>query len=346
MQAEILDLEEPMGCSSVVTVEELKGDLSEYVMEPKYDGFRLIAVVGEDDVVFFTRAGKRQDGKLPHLVEQLRRVFPPGTVLDGEIIAPCVYRDDGSFMLRGGGTVDTQFEYVQSVMLSLPERAVLVQEEHGYLDYAMFDIPMYGGARFMDMPLEKRVEHMRMLCANCTKNVHVQRPYPCSQEINDWIVQMGFEGTVAKRRDSLYVWGGKGKGWFKIKPEQTIDAVIVGFHEGEGKFAGLVGSIVFGQPVSGSPVEFSVEAGKFLESDLGTVKIEDDMWITYVIRGSCSGMTDEVRKHVTENRDELLGTVIEVGHKGVMAGGVRFRFPQFKRFRPDRTAKSIGWHDR
>ena len=71
-----------------------------------------------------------------------------------------------------------------------------------------------------------------------------------------------------------------------------------------------------------------------------------------MVRGSCSGITDDVRWSIRDDRigldrrDEYLGTVITFSHMGLMKGGIRFRHPQFKRFRPDKPASQVVWHDR
>jgi len=76
-----------MNCGAITDVSELKGDLSRFTMEPKFDGFRLIAHVTDEGVRFYTRAMKEQVGKLPHIAELLAKAYPAGTVIDGEIIA-------------------------------------------------------------------------------------------------------------------------------------------------------------------------------------------------------------------------------------------------------------------
>lgn len=63
-------------------------DKSNYTMEPKFDGHRIIAIATTNKIFTFTR--QRNPLKLPlHLQLELNNIgFKPGTVLDGEIWSP------------------------------------------------------------------------------------------------------------------------------------------------------------------------------------------------------------------------------------------------------------------
>jgi ATP-dependent DNA ligase len=56
-------------------------------LEPKWDGYRFLVELSPKGVRCWTRHGKRHDGKLPYIEEQLADLFPKGTVLDGELVA-------------------------------------------------------------------------------------------------------------------------------------------------------------------------------------------------------------------------------------------------------------------
>lgn len=92
--------------------------------------------------------------------------------------------------------------------------------------------------------------------------------------------------------------------WCKLKPRLTIDLVVSGFTEGEGKYAGQIGSIVC------------------------------KTWEGYNV-ADCSGMPDDTRRHISEFPQEKIGKVIEVVYQNVGEKG-RLRFPQFVRFREDK----------
>lgn len=318
-----------MNCKAVATVGELP--TGDFVLEPKLDGFRLLAEVVQDGVRFHTRSGKlKVDGKLPHIADQLSAAFPPGTILDGEIVA--LRQEEGGYV--------NDFEWVQGVMLSLPDRAVESQQRFGrWLQYVAFDMLRLGEE---DLRGEKLVDRKNTLEATLAVSqlVHVSGmpTFPATQEQHETLVQLGFEGSIAKEKSSTYQSGKRGRGWFKLKNQPTVDVVIIGYQDGrEGKFFGQVGAVEFGQPVSPERLK-ELQANKKLE------------WraidgVMYLKRGQCSGFDDAERRHITDNQGAYLGTVMEVAHMGIYPNGVTMRHPQFKSFRPDRTPESVEWHD-
>jgi len=59
----------------------------EFLVEPKFDGWRLVAIVGGDRTHLYARSGQSLTGKLPAVEAELFERFPAGTVLDGEAVA-------------------------------------------------------------------------------------------------------------------------------------------------------------------------------------------------------------------------------------------------------------------
>lgn len=94
---------------------------------------------------------------------------------------------------------------------------------------------------------------------------------------------------------------------YKVKPVLTVDLIISGFVDGNGKYAGLVGAITC---TDGEGKEVC----------------------------KVSGMTDKVRI-MLEMGD--IGRVIEVAYQKVTNGG-KLRHPRFKRFRDDKTQEEAS----
>jgi hypothetical protein len=92
----------------------------------------------------------------------------------------------------------------------------------------------------------------------------------------------------------------------KWKPVKTIDLVVTGYKDGNGKYLGLIGAI------EASTIEGHVVA-------------------------SVGGMDDSTRIDLSDREDEFLGTVVEVAYQYVGAGG-RLRHPRFVRWRDDKKA--------
>lgn len=301
-----------MNCTACKSVgEAAKFGKRDWWMEPKLDGFRLVARISDDTtpgncVATYTRSLKRQDGKVPAIENELLAIFPPGTVVDGEI---CSLKADGQ---------GNDFEHVQSVMLSQPETAARKFAERP-LQYLLFDITFYKGSDIRSWPLRDRRELLESLVdQNPQTFVGMNLRLAPTQENHDALVSAGFEGSVLKDASGVYASGDRNKSWLKIKAQPEVDVIVMGYQPGRGKFEGLVGAVEFGQP--------------------------DDSGLL-VKRGQCSGMDDEQRKYMTEHMDELLGTVITIKPFGTLGKGLKFRMPQFDRFRPDKPASEVIWHN-
>lgn len=326
-----------MNCHPIKSVSDLPGG-REWVIEPKLDGFRLLARVNDKDVEFYTRSKKPQAGKLPHIERELLATFPPGTVLDGEIVS----MTHGLF-----STVVNDFEWVQSVMLSKQPRSVSQQESTGrWLQYVVFDMMQVNGHDIRDQWWMNRVSALGQQLANADLKYVQQLPnFPASDLVHEKFVETGWEGSVVKDKMGKYISGARGVYWFKNKEQPTVDCVIVGYKPGKGKFKDLVGAVHFGQPFLGSPLNDMdpEDLPAFVKKHKIEMHAIDG--VIYVERGHASGMDDRERLFMTNNKDALLGTVIEVGHNGIFPNKVKMRHPQFLRFRDDKPASAVHWHN-
>lgn len=223
-----------------------------------------------------------------------------GSVLDGELVAG---KDSNA------------------VAHALGSRAT--EEEKADIRYIVFDILIFRGVDVR----RKEDSVRRALLEKCFKETKLANqtlinliPRPASmtpaqkkQVLLDALAE-GEEGVMMKDVTKPY-----GKGWMKVKRRARYDVVVTGYEEPEEfskkkgsevltetKFfsLGWVGAIKFGQWKDGKLVEF----------------------------GQASGMTDEMRREISENREKTLGRVMEIAAQGRFPTG-RFRHPQFIRWR-------------
>ena len=118
----------------------------------------------------------------------------------------------------------------------------------------------------------------------------------------------GGEGIILKRSDAPYSPGKRNYDLMKIKEEVTLDLLVVGLWEGEGKYV----------------------------DTLGALKCQDKKGRIHNV----SGMTDAERHQWWENVEDIIGKVIEVKAMKVMPDG-SLREPRFKSIRFDKTVKDI-----
>lgn len=270
----------------------------ECTMELKLDGFRLLAWVTESGTRTFTRTGNEQTGKLPQIERELAKL-PVGTWIDGEIVAIRM-REDGSVEHHWGG--------VQTVMGSNVDRAAQLS---GALSYSVFDVLAIDGKDARSLPFRNRRALLESIFTKFDFEAVVLTPQMApSDAALAAIIDLGFEGAIVKRLDAPYASGKRGRGWWKIKAIETVDAVIMGYQPGEGKYDGQLGALLLGQ----------------YDADGALVQI-----------AKCSGMTDAERLTMSQDPGTYIGTVVEFRHMGQMPSG-GYRHPVFARLRDDKAA--------
>lgn len=134
---------------------------------------------------------------------------------------------------------------------------------------------------------------------------------------------------MIKALDSTYAAGRRGKSWQKVKPEHTLDLIVLGAEWGYGRRTGYLSNLHLGarDPDGGEPIM----VGK-------TFKGLTDELLRW--------QTDELQK-AERDRDQYTvyvhpEIVVEIELDGVQVstrypGGVALRFARVLRYRPDKT---------
>lgn len=294
-------------------------DSKSIVAEPKYDGSRYLMHVGIGESRFTSRHISKKDGNfvektsnVPHLRDILAQngldTELEGTIFDGEIVVP--------------NNVTSKSMDVTKIMGSLPERAIKTQNDNGWLDYYVFDVIFDKGQDIRHLPYqERRAILVGYLGSIANPKIHLNiTPVEAEDKERFYqdIIEAGGEGVILKDIKAPY-----GKNWAKVKRSSTWDVIITGFKEpkeitkkvtGEESTSrffenGWIGALEFGQYVDGVLTEF----------------------------GFCSGIDDALREKISNNRNNYLGSVIEITAQERLPSG-KFRHPRFLRFRPDKNA--------
>jgi bifunctional non-homologous end joining protein LigD len=239
----------PMLCKAIDVVP----DDDRYLASRKYDGWRARATCSDQHVVLTSREGHALDS-VPYVEAALQSLLPPGTVVDGELVdlaEPRQHRRTGSILSSGR-----------------PHRP---SPESPPLTYAVFDILFEAGRDLRDTPLHERLGVLEgifdtgagrqqtapLLTTRPEAALLVVEHRPSSSDYAEALIDAGEEGVVVKKRDSRYRHGARNGGWFKYKPQETVDAECTGILPGEGS-VNSVGSIAFRLP---SGVEGSAGSG-------------------------------------------------------------------------------------
>lgn len=240
------------------------------VLQRKYNGCRSTCTIDNGSVELWSRAFSSvtsqripYTGKMPHIVEELKRLeLPDGTILDGELVS-----------LRGGDK--DYFDDIKRCTNGHDETNVNFQKQTGYwASWMVFDITHFGGREVYDLTFEDRYELLEALFDQKeTKWVQLVRYEKFNGSVNSLkkkAAKLGIEGYVAKNLDSKYPITTFGKArkpagtWWKIVPDKVADVVITGFEYGTpgSKFQDTTGKLV--------AVQYDLEGNQIRVCHVGT----------------------------------------------------------------------------
>jgi ATP-dependent DNA ligase len=199
--------------------------------EPKWDGFRCLAVKRDGTVRLFAKSGKVLHRYFPEMVAALAALQPANFILDGELVIPV------------GESLS--FDALQMRLHPAESRVRKLAAETPSL-LVLFDlIEDTAGTMLVDRPLRVRREALEaFFAANPSPSLRLS---PVTHELataQDWLAHAGgaLDGVVAKRLDEVYRPGERAM--LKIKNIRTADCVVGGFRYGTG--SKLLGSLLLG----------------------------------------------------------------------------------------------------
>lgn len=283
---------------------------SNWAYEEKFDGERLLIHFQETGNRVTTRRQSKKTGLMnerTNNVPHIRGLVVPelaGTVLDGEIIN-----------LNGKDTLGL----TQSAMNSLPDRAISLQKEHGWLVFKAFDCLFYKGEDIRAMSGYTRKSYLSDVLEKIRRKYPESKAYfqesiwymiigaEAVRDRFDGIVRAGGEGLVLKDMSAAY---GQNHSWLKMKKAEYVDAFVTGWEKGNGRNSEVCGYL-----------KFSV----WNESKTGMVEI-----------ARVGALDDETRIRVAENFDDYRMEVAELKMQEVTKD-LRLRHPRINRWRPDKS---------
>ncbi|MBZ2165297.1 ATP-dependent DNA ligase [Methanobacterium sp. VT] len=209
-----------------------------WIIEPKYDGERIIAVRYGDKIDLWTRRNIQATYKFPEIVKALKKeVDGDKWILDGEMTVK------GGFRQLLNRNVEDRFK------ISLLSRKIPAT-------FNIFDILQYEKDDLINRPLMERKSILMKVVhpENYIEIVPFKEVDKPDNQFQDYLKQ-GYEGAVIKNLDSKYEPGKRSDNWLKIKKGDTVDVCIIGatkstssipfgalLMEKNGKYFGRVGT--------------------------------------------------------------------------------------------------------
>jgi bifunctional non-homologous end joining protein LigD len=191
-----------------------------WLFEIKYDGVRVIAERRGDEVRMLGRSGEDITARYPEIAAALAALAVPHLVIDGEIVA---YDESGrpSFGRLQKRMLLNRPRDVAAAMARVPVRAVF------------FDCLALEGHDLRRLPLLERKELLAFALPPAGVVQSSDHVAEHGQAFFEAASEMGLEGIVAKRADSVYA-GKRSTDWMKIKCQRRQEFVIGGYTEPRG----------------------------------------------------------------------------------------------------------------
>ena len=325
------------------------------LLEPKYDGFRvqihldksrsmpleeegsLFAQDPKPYVQIFSRNLDNITYMFPELVEAVAQLNVESIILDGEAIA--VDPQTGT-LLDFQETIKRKRKHnIDQMAKDIPLNAFI------------FDLLYLNGTSYISTSLTKRRQALQHVFETSPQNDSlqvtpykiVQQPDQFQQYFND-IAADGLEGVMAKKVNAPYRAGARDFTWVKFKVgmqthmADTVDAVIMGYFKGQGKWAKFgLGKILIGLPNSDQIYSLSKvgsglseETIKELVNRLEKIKTDQPPTQYHVDKNLIPDVWVKPQQVIEIRADSI-------SKSPIYTAGLSLRFPRFIRFRDDKS---------
>ena len=266
-------------------------------IEPKLDGIRCFAIVKKGTATIYARSGKVISNFDSTIGEELSQLGDG--CYDGEIMG-----EDFTSLMRQAyrkesinldGTYLALFDFVSLKEWESKSAVMSCFSRYDELIYRVTG--KEPETTGMGLNYKVRRKYLRVV-----KREYIRPDMTTIQSIHDAYVTEGYEGVMIKDIEAPYKFG-RGFEVMKFKSFHDVDLSVKALLEGTGKHSGKLGSFVV--------------CYKGVDVQVG------------------SGLTDDLREAIWNDKDRFIGKTIEVRYQEVTPDG-SLRFPTFVCFRNDR----------
>jgi DNA ligase-1 len=289
-------------------------------LEYKYDGARVQIHKSGDVVRIWSRRLSEVTRSLPEIAEIGRKEFHGDSfILDGEVVA--VGKSGRPFPFQELMRRFKRIHGVESAATEIP------------LSLHLFDCLFFDGRSLIDEPYEARWHKLSQVTGG--KYLAERRIATDKLEAEAFLNQAlaaGHEGLMAKALNSPYMPGNRGKLWFKIKPAETVDCMIIAADRGSGRRRGWL---------SNYHLAVADGAGGFAPVGKTFKGLTDKEFVEMTARLKELQVADD--GYTVTVRPEV---VVEVAYNEIQrspqySSGFALRFARITRIREDKSAEQI-----
>ena len=313
-------LASPLELDAGATIDEVLGDIDDWILEWKWDGIRLQLIRREGEVALWSRGEERLDGRFPE-IEAAAATLPRDCVIDGELLG-----------WLDGAQTPLPFSALQTrIQRRKPGARTLAATPVKMLAYDLLEL---DGQDWRTRPLHERREALQnLLTAHADQRIRLSPSvgagdWAAAAQLRTTARERDVEGLMLKRGTSIYQSGRRRGDWWKWKIEPlTIDAVLIYAQSGHGRRSTLFTDYTFALWEGDSLLPIAKAYSGLDDKEIATL----DRWI---------------RAHTTERFGPVRAVepvqVFELGFEAVNRSsrhksGVAVRFPRILRWRHDKA---------
>ena len=207
-------------------------DGSQWIFEPKWDGFRVLVFRDGDEVVIQSRDEKPLNRYFPELIAPLTAQLPARCALDGEVV-----------ISKGGGL---DFEALQMRIHPAASRVKMLAQEIP-ASMVFWDLLCEGDRDLCAIPFRERRRELEAILARAVPPLYITPATTDRATAADWFKRFegaGLDGVIAKSADGAYE--PNKRAMIKVKHERDCECVVAGFRWHKSGNGTAVGSLLLG----------------------------------------------------------------------------------------------------
>lgn len=188
-----------------------RGSHGALLFEPKWDGYRCVAVREERGATLWSRQGKELTGYFPELCSAVAAAVPPGCVIDGEAV----------IWSQGRLSFTALQQRLGAGPKTLPGLVAAAPA-----NYVAFDVLAVAGHDARDLPLSQRRALLEELANGWEPPLSLSPTTTDRLVAEQWFEDLphtGVEGLVIKNLNQPYTPGVRS--WLKLKHRETVEVI-------------------------------------------------------------------------------------------------------------------------
>jgi len=292
-------------------------DSDNHFFEVKWDGLRALLFLQNGKLELQNRNLRDVTASYPEIQSVAKTIRANKAIIDGEVV-----------VLSKKGTPD--FGRLQNRFGIEDPKRVETARSANPVTYVAFDLLHLNGKDVIKDQLGIRKSTLRNLIEegpHLLYGDHVERE---GLQYYSEALKLGFEGTVGKEKHSPYLLGTRSSFWIKSKGSRTLDAIVVGYIQGEGIRKTTFGSLVMAMyNHQGELVHMGNVGGGFNDKTLVMLK---PMLEKLVVKKPIIPGPVEAPSPITWVKPKI---VCEIIYANITADR-KLRFPRFNRLRTDK----------